>query len=401
MWSRVQLYRTCQKYIVGTRQPIVCFNSTQRLLLSSHGKLNIKAVSFNCRFASTTANSSSSSSQQHTSWTRLLKIGLIFCCGSVALFGVGCIYSTTNSHFASVFTSYIPFASWAVEYLEERDYQKHLRAKEAFYRQDQEVTPYVSRVHTGEYEESYGQANSGIINEDPLAPEYFFNPASGTVGTEIKDYLPLITIPETNEPLITHTALCVNDLISSVNASATSTATVMEVSHALIELANKIEKEYPDHAKRFKLQGEQFAKLNDLYGGQVDEQTKRAYLQMLGRGAVDVERQLVFHVNKRVYSSSPGKSSSSSTPSTNPSTKNQKPMSAGQKLALIMEIQLALTMATSGNHSATPYIESARKALKSQPPIIQKQLVTEALKTVNLPDTDEIDLEEIVNKILK
>jgi hypothetical protein len=393
MWLRRNLYDISRHhgYGLSNKRLNISRGSTMRLLRPSRSEMPKRFYSYKSyRFASTTAQSSSSSSQHTSSSTHsVLKLGLLLFSGSVVLFGAGCVYSVNNSKFGNLYTSYIPLASWVVERLEEREYESRIRAREAFYQQQQEVTPYVSRVHLGDYEHSYGQANSGVINEDPLAPEFFFNPSSGKAGTEIKEYLPLISIPETNEPLITHTALCVNDLISSVNASATSIATVSQVSNALYKLAAQLEKDYPEHASQFKLQAQQFEKLTELYGNKTEEETKRIYHQLLSRGVYDVERQLVFHVNKRGLPSS----SSSSTGST-------KPISPAEKLALIMEIQLALTMATSGVESNTPYIEGARRALKSHAVPVRKQLVAEALKGVNLPDSN-IDLQAIVDKILE
>lgn len=83
---------------------------------------------------------------------------------------------------------------------------------------------------------------------DPLTQNQgnFFDPSSGVVAEEHKEYLPLILLHDSADHAARHSAMALNDLISSINTSIVTNDSVKNVSDSLIQLSEFVAKNHPE-----------------------------------------------------------------------------------------------------------------------------------------------------------
>jgi hypothetical protein len=83
---------------------------------------------------------------------------------------------------------------------------------------------------------------------DPLTENQgnFFDPSSGVVAEEHKEYLPLILLHDSADHAARHSAMALNDLISSINTSIVTNDSVKNVSDSLIQLSEFVAVNHPE-----------------------------------------------------------------------------------------------------------------------------------------------------------
>lgn len=329
-------------------------------------------------------------------------------------------YVLDNPEALELMIRYVPGAEKLVDMIEEREHIRKVKLKEQYYVQQGSVEPYIRRKYPTDSESdlhssaSSSFSSSSSLNStassrggsegdsaiaaldstdtrDPLASKHFFDAQSGIVAQDERDYLPLILMPDYQDPNIYKVCTALNDLISSVNASAASEDTVMAAARALKTLSQSVDnKAYRD------IFADKASALQKLAKSR-SELSPQSYRSQLAQQILDTENHLVAHVNSGVP---PGQtsSSSSSAPSSGP-----KLLSRHEYMDAVLQLQVNLVLLVSAIHnhsSGSHYIAKARGTISQLPTRSErKRLVNDALKGIHIPE--DVDLTPVINDLLK
>lgn len=351
-------------------------------------------------------------------------------------------YALDHESVYDVVEKYMPGGSALLDQLESWQHKQKVQIREQFYKDDNVVTPYI-KERKAQSAKSAAQANV----EDPLTPERFFDAQSGTVSLEKKEYLPLMLLPDTRDPLVNRISMSLNDLIQSVNASAASADTVYAVSDGITELAVEIKSLHPKHANLLELEVIQLKELVDTHesvrkefllihpSGNVAPTLpfEMEYHNKLAREILNLERILVSHINTR--NNSDGSGLPLEKPNVQPSTvtkpapriQGTEPpviptvpaapsqetkhgvdwhtplfkLASSQDFEKILELQLQLTLisaAISNNIGGIDeYVNNMKDLLASSQN--KEALVNEALKGIKVPEN--VDISAFINEVVK
>lgn len=359
-------------------------------------------------------------------------------------------YALDHESVYDVVEKYMPGGSALLDQLESWQHKQKVQIREQFYKDDNVVAPYIRerKVHSAK---SAAQANV----EDPLTPERFFDAQSGTVSLEKKEYLPLMLLPDTRDPLVNRISMSLNDLIQSVNASAASADTVYAVSDGITELAVEIKSMHPKHANLLELEVIQLKDLVDTHESVKKEYQlihptgtvastlpfEMEYHNKLAREILNLERILVSHINTRNNSADSGarraadltiqssvvaisppriqvpeppvipQAPSSQETKTTKSENPAKPaadwhaplfkLASSQDFEKILELQLQLTLisaAISNNIGGIDeYVDNMRDLLATSQN--KEALLNEALRGIKVPEN--VDMSAFINEVVK
>ncbi|ANB11328.1 hypothetical protein AWJ20_4132 [Sugiyamaella lignohabitans] len=392
------------------------------------------------------SSSSSSSSSAGSSSSSSLFMKLSLAAASVVSLYAASTYAVwslqeSNPSIYKTFDRHIPLGHYILEFLEERQYQEKMRTRKEFYDSQGSVQPYVSRTYKGaagdEQDDhsshskatSSGKGGSSSVTHDPLSPERFFDAKSGTVGLGEREYLPLILLPDTNNPVVHEISMSLNVLISSVNASAVSDETVNNVSQLFHRLSEetKSEKHLQQDSKLFEEEAQVFTSLVDAFkqvrpkAGSTDESEARLYRQYaenyhkrLANEILRAENILIAHCNTinatirepRPFSLQPPVKPSSTTSKINTTTTSSTSY-AKPDFALpttdILELQISFNLLVSALHDHTnlplsPYIQGIKSAIAASNHSNKEELIHRALQGVRIPD--DVDIKPIIQDVL-
>lgn len=380
---------------------------------------------------------------------RLLKTPIKVTCALTGLYGAGVWWSLKNPDGTTykIFEHYVPLGRDVLDHFEEKTHMANLMSRQQFYEKQQSVKPYISKTYshdnviganlngTGGYA---SEVDEELELDDPLPPQQFFDAQSGTVGTSSRQYLPLVVLPNINDPVIHDVSMALNDLISSVNAAAVSDETVRAVAKRFRRLAESTSQKYPDDKtsiKMFRHESVVFDSLVNAYQAlrteygvpNVPPDQTRKYLKRISREILKVEPVLVSHCNKH---NSNGNNSRNMW--TAASTEEQRRQGSGSNLSAsnstaashlnpqrdnhgmflppgtavspeILDLQLSFTLLADALHmgSGIPidhYIRSIRNTVEASREEDKRKLVNQALERANIPA--DVDMDAIVGRIL-
>lgn len=386
---------------------------------------------------------------------RRLKTPLKLTSGLAGMYGATIWWSLRNPDGATYRTveRYVPLGREVLDHFEERKHMGNLKIHQKLYEKQQANKPNVPKSYSydnfvsgekdvdehlggsdGDVNRLYGWGDQMVIDEDPLPPEQFFDAQSGTVGTRTRKYLPLLVLPNINDPVIHDVSMALNDLISSVNASAVSDETVRAVAKRFQRLAESVSVKYPDDEASinlFKHESVVFETLVNSYQGLrvhygvphvPNEQTSR-YHKRIAKEILKIEPLLVAHCNRHnALATGSGKlvytaeselaplasiaSSPKGTYATSRATQERNPMMLTPAVSLspeLLDLQLSLTLLAHALHTGTGvpvehYIRSIRNMVRASGEEDKRKLVDQALQGANIPS--DVDMAAIVGRIL-
>jgi hypothetical protein len=198
-----------------------------------------------------------------------------------------------------------------------------------------------------------------------------------------REYLPLLSLPEIHDPLITETSMDMNALISSVNAAAVPIQTVMTTAKRLRAVAAKSNVHGPDLIAQAELL-EGIAK-----NAGPGPFTEPAVHQQLAHVIVSAEQLLVNHVNTQVAPAKGDRVASG-----NPSQT--------WSMDELIEVQVTLSLLIKALHRNSPtdgYVRAIRKTLSGVGAADKEALVREALEGISIPK--DVDVQPILRDILR
>uniref|UniRef100_A0A060TCX8 MICOS complex subunit MIC60 n=1 Tax=Blastobotrys adeninivorans TaxID=409370 RepID=A0A060TCX8_BLAAD len=325
-------------------------------------------------------------------------------------------YVLDNPEALELMIRYVPGAEKLVDMIEEREHARKVKVKEQYYVQQGSVEPYIRRKYPADsgsdlHSSTSSSFSSSSLNStassrggpdgdsataaldstdtrDPLASKHFFDAQSGIVTQDERDYLPLILMPDYKDPNIYQVCTALNDLISSLNASAASEDTVMAAAKALKTLSKSVDdKAYRD------IFADKASALHKLAKSRT-ELSPQDYRSQLAQQILDTENHLVAHVNSGV----PPVQTSSSVSSSGP-----KLLTRHEYMDAVLQLQVNLVLLVSAIHnhsSGSHYIAKARGTISQLPTRSErKRLINDALKGIHIPE--DVDLTPVINDLLK
>lgn len=315
--------------------------------------------------------------------------------GCVLLYGAGAYWALDNRNIFNKFEKYAPFGSQLLEFIEEREHNKKMKARKEYYDAlDNTTAPFISRRYK----------MSDDNQHDPLKPEMFFDAKSGIVSEQQREYLPLILLPDIRDPVVHDVSFAMNDLIASINASAASKQIVTHVADTLTKLATSVRNDHSEYADMFA----NYSKvLNDVALTYSPDKDLYEYHQELSRLVLEIEQHLVAHLNTR------GQKKAAVTPliDKKSDTKTSKSSWKSPSLELdnslaILELELTLTLLVTALHSHSSlasiktYIQSMRDVVGKFPDRAYREvLIKRALEGVSVPS--DVDLKPIIDDLLQ
>lgn len=295
---------------------------------------------------------------------------------------MGTWYALRNEAFLDTFERYVPFGGNVVDFFEERAHAEKMKSKEAFYHAQASVEPYISRKHLAANDEN----SAG--RHDPLAPHRFFDPGSGQVGLDQREYLPLVSLPETRDPLVTEASMALNDLISGVNASAVYTKSISDCAKRLRDIAAAS----PTLKAELLAQADTMDQVVKRAGATPGAVTDRAVHVELAQAIVASEHLLVSHINSQGLGDSRLTSTSSA-------TKPKKNTSWSMDQLIEVQVTLSLLIRALDRHNPIDgYVRAIRKEL-AHVRGDKEALVLEALNGISVPK--DVDLQPVLRDILR
>lgn len=274
---------------------------------------------------------------------------------------------------------------------------------------------------------------------DPLTENQgnFFDPSSGVVAEEHKEYLPLILLHDSADHAARHSAMALNDLISSINTSIVTNDSVKNVSDSLIQLSEFVAKNHPEiqtqlserlgeKARRFHSLGEHYhIIIQDFLQNEVEHGPHQGHaaeveltiyetdkMRDLRKNVIreihDTEDLLVKYCNR--YSRPEGPVAEVITrrvPTVE--TVTLEPISSAfdaskyRKQISAAEQSLAVLVAAVQHSSVLgvePFVEGVKQAINNVEAADRSKILSEALKNVNIPNDVNLTpyLEEISSK---
>ncbi|CAN6674889.1 hypothetical protein TRVA0_070S00364 [Trichomonascus vanleenenianus] len=333
-------------------------------------------------------------------------IAKVLLAGTVVYTG-SAFFALENYRFSKVFEQYFPLGAQVLDFLEEREHRKVTLARHQYYESQRPLTPYIKsqRPKTDEDDSELSKPDITTDKYDPLAPDNFFDAQSGTVATTgEREYLPLVLLPDTSDPVVNDVAFALNDLISSVNSSAVDPSTVVNVSQRLEKLAHSVHDLTPTYSSIFHFKARLLQQLVDSqqslrekYGDKLPKKVLAVYLKRLSRIILETENDLVAHVNTRGQFETEA----------NRRVQNEKKsllVSEADSLEAIIQLQLSFSLLISALHSKSampiaPYIQRAKEAIANFPDRTKEQIVASAISGLRVPD--DVDLQPIVKDICR
>ncbi|KAG5363208.1 MICOS complex subunit MIC60 [Yarrowia sp. B02] len=272
---------------------------------------------------------------------------------------------------------------------------------------------------------------------DPLTENQgnFFDPSSGVVAEEHKEYLPLILLHDSADHAARHSAMALNDLISSINTSIVTNESVKNVSDSLVQLSAFVAENHPEiqtqlserlgeKAKRFHALGEHYHTIiQDFLQNEVEHGPHQGHaaeveltiyetdkMRDLRKNVIqeihDTEDLLVKYCNR--YSRPEGpvaevitrRVPTVETVTLEPIDQAGFDASKYKKQISAAEQSLAVLVAAVQHSSVLgvdPFVEGVRQALNSVDGGDRAKILTEALKNVTIPS--DVNLAPYLEKI--
>lgn len=265
---------------------------------------------------------------------------------------------------------------------------------------------------------------------DPLTQNQgnFFDPSSGVVAEYHKEYLPLILLHDSADHAARHSAMALNDLISSINTSIVTNESVENVSDSLIKLSDFVKVNHPEiqtqlserlgeKAKRFNTLGEHYHQIiQDFLEKEVEHGPHQGHaaeveltiyetdkMRELRQNVIqeihDTEDLLVKYCNR--YSRPEGPVAEVITrriptvetitlePVSTPAASAQFDAAKYRSQISAAEQSLAVLVAAAQHSSVIgidPFIEGVKQAVKNVEVGDRSKIISEALKNVTVPN---------------